>query len=109
MPNVLVDVPESMLAEIDAIVEQRKRESRQSGPYKPTPIERHRAWELAEKQGAAFANEYLKSLGPSKGRAPSRVSVVRELLQIALCAPQSIQALEASAKPEAPKLPARKK
>lgn len=99
MPNVLVDIPLDMITEIDLIVTQRKHESRAAGPYKPTAAEKHKAWEIAEKQGVASANAYLKSLSPAKLRSPSRVSVVLELLQLALCAPQSQQAIKAASAP----------
>lgn len=106
MPNVLVDVPADMLEEIDLIVAQRKKENRSAPAYKPTPAEKHEAWRIAEAKGAAHANAYLKSLSPPHVRSPSRVSVVRELLQIALCASQYKEIInpEVVAPPPPPKV-----
>jgi len=81
-----VDLPDTLLKEVDLLVEKRRAQrSLRPAAYKPTQPERHEAHRIAQEKGAAWANAYLKSLGPKREKVKaSRGSVLIELAQSAL-------------------------
>lgn len=81
-----VDIPDALLKEVDLLVEKRRAQrSARPAAYKPTQPERHEAHRIAQEKGAAWANAYLKSLGPKREKVKaSRGSVLIELAQSAL-------------------------
>ncbi len=79
MPNVLLNVPDGMLAKIDARVKQARKVRRSERvDLSATSEELEHAKKLAKKKGASAANHYLSKL--RKDKRPPRVSRVRMIL-----------------------------
>lgn len=81
-----IDVPEDLMQEIDALVEQRKasKSKVREQPYQTNDAEKMHAKLLAQTQGAEAANAFLKSLQPVAPPA-SRGAVLCDLIRVALC------------------------
>lgn len=80
--NILLNVPDDLVAKIDEIVQQRKLLKSTFQPL--SEVQRLQMKEIAAEQGMAAATAYLKEIQqPVKVRA-SRVGVVMELIEMAL-------------------------
>ena len=100
MPAVTVIFPDELLARVDKIVAERK--DQKAEPHRSTPAQLHQAHLIAEKDGIAAANRYLRSLRPAQPRS-SRMGLVLELVEHGLLALDIENAKSKAAEPAAKK------
>lgn len=100
--TVLFD-PE-LLAKVDLIVAERKLSAAAANAqYRSTSEQKTKAVQIAEKQGVAAANAYLKSLKPAPVRV-SRISVLHELIEAGVVAREAArEAEQVASQPAKPK------
>lgn len=110
-----IDLSEDLMRELDAMVAERRLQRLQpQTPFRMNEKQRHEAHRIANEKGAAFANEYIKSLQPLKPKIKaSRGSILAELAMEALAArklnppkvePQPVPASQRRPAPHKPKL-----
>ena len=83
MSSLTIDVPESLLAEIDKVVALRK--AKKAGPVFYTDEQRAECRRLCEAKGAAWGNAYYAQIAAEqrKTQRASRVGILGKMLQMA--------------------------
>lgn len=77
--NVLMSIPDALIVEVDKLVKARKEAKSKVPPL--TEAQRHQGRTIAERDGAAAANAFYKSLNTQQHVKASRCGVLLELIE----------------------------